>query len=312
MKRLPLKQKVAWLEVLVSKASALAALGLVTAAACSSNSKTMTIDEFCTTYAARECDRTATLCLVPEASCEAARKPLCLAWVTQTQTATRTFHPDKAGSCFDKIKATYEIDTIKPSDLAAQADTCNRVFSGDTKMYMACTVDYDCEDGFICSKGVCAKQVAKNPADQCSEAGSVCAAGTFCTNMPTTPAVFQCLPKKASGEACDAATPCKEDLRCVNGACAPRVKAGEVCTTNDDCPPTAPFCDPNVSPASCGAGLRFAAHSADCAQYGLGAAGTGGAGGSGATGGVGGHGGAGGAAAAGGSAGSSAGAGGAG
>jgi len=315
MKRLVLGQKLAWLEVYLSKAHALTTLALLAAAACSSNSKTMTTDEFCTTYAARECDRTAALCAVPEATCEAARKPLCTAWVAQMQSAARIFHPDKAGACFDKIKATYELDTIKPSDFAAQSDACNRVFSGDIKMYQACTVDYDCEDDFICSHNVCAKAVPKNSGDQCGEAGSVCASGTYCTSMPTTPTVSQCLPKKASGEPCDTTSVCKEDLHCVSGACASRVKAGEPCGSNDDCPPAAPYCDLSVPPASCSLGLRFASHAPACIPYGFGSAGTGGSGGgggSGATGGGGGHAGTGGAAGgAGGSAGNTAGAGGA-
>lgn len=251
---------------------------LASVASCGGKDTIVTTDEFCAQVAAAECDRTSTLCGVSAASCQAARKPICTGWVLATQSTTRAFHQGKIDSCISKIKAIYAKDSITPTDLAQKDDACNRVFSGDVGNFKACQVDYDCEDGYICSQGVCAKPLQKNANDQCSDFGSQCPVGYFCTTAMGLP-VKQCLPKKAAAETCDATTLCREDLRCVNGACAARVGIGTACVSNDDCAAAAPLCDPNLSPPKCQVGLRFATGAVDCNPFGGALSGTGGAGG---------------------------------
>jgi len=271
--------KIGFLGVVLSGAAVTGALALLASTpSCGGKETTVTTDEFCSQVAAAECERTSALCGVSAASCQAARKPICTGWVLATQSATRAFHQGKIDACISKIKAIYAKDSITPTDLAAKDDACNRVFSGDVENFKPCQVDYDCQDGYICSQNVCAKPLKKNANDQCSDFGSQCPVGFFCTTAPGVP-VKQCLPRKALMEPCVQTADCLEDLRCVNGACAARVGISTPCLSNDDCASSAPLCDPNLSPPKCQVGLRFATGAVDCNPFGGAATGTGGAGG---------------------------------
>jgi len=291
----------------------------------------LTVDGFCSQYAANECSRTAGLCGVVVTSCEAARKTLCLSMVAGWAHSPRYFHPNKASTCLAKLKSIYNKDTILPSDFAGVDDACQRVFSGDVQKDQDCASksDYECADTLICNPRtpmVCEMKVVKNANELCNNPGSVCQAGSFCTPTAAGSDVYKCLPKRGVNETCDVtdpinpASPCKEDLRCVAGKCVARLASGGACTSDDDCQATAPFCDRNLATPVCLTGLRFSPQGADCNAYGQslstgtgGTTGTGGGGGAAATGGVSGsagaggtnnNGGAGGTAAAGGSAGS--------
>jgi hypothetical protein len=267
-------------------------------------SKTLTADDFCSMKADAEC-QVAPTCVVPMADCTTKRKMVCQSFVAGIKDP-RVFVPANVGVCISKAQAVYKQQLIKPADMAALDDVCNYVFQGAVAALDACTTKYDCKDkSNICDKGHCAPQMVKGNNAQCSDFGAVCGSTQYCKMVA---AATMCVDKGGANDPCDPLNPCDDTkmFRCLAGTCAMQVAAGEACTTNADCLPAAPYCNPYAG-GKCSPGLTFSAGAASCNDFGgtgstTGVGGAGGAAGGGA--GAGGAGGAAGGADGGGSAGS--------
>lgn len=236
------------------------------------STKPLTEDDFCTQKAGKECKTIVDTCSASATDCQAARKQVCLDWVTSIKAVPgtpRKFTEANVGACLSKAESVYKQTLIKPADLAALDDVCEYVFQGDVAKLDACMVKYDCKDkSVLCDKGFCATKQVKPTNEQCSDYGAVCQPAQYCT---TVGAAKKCVDKKGTGEACDAANPCQDTLRCLNGACAPLLKSGDKCCTDSDCPSTgsdpAPYCNPYAG-FVCSTGLNFATHSPSCSAFG--------------------------------------------
>jgi hypothetical protein len=237
------------------------------------SAKPLTEDDFCTQKAGKECKTIVDTCSASAPDCQAARKKVCLNWVAAIKAVPgtpRMFTEANVGACLSKTEAVYKQTLIKPADLTALDDVCEYVFQGSVAKLDACMVKYDCKDrgATICDKGHCADQIVKGTGLQCSDYGAVCTAAQFCTMVDDAK---KCVDKKGTGVACDDATPCQDTLRCLNGTCAPLLKAGDKCCTNADCPSTgsapAPYCNPYAG-FVCSNGLNFATHSPSCSAFG--------------------------------------------
>jgi hypothetical protein len=244
---------------------AVSGLVAVTLVACSSSSeKYASTDGFCAALADEEC-QIAGACAVPKDSCTAARKARCTAGAASVA-ANRKYTPGNAQACIDKAHTYYAATHVPltPEETAEIDEACGKVFSGTVLKNATCASTFDCEGSLICDKGRCGdKTIVKNVSDGCANAGEVCDTGLFCAT--TTPNV--CIAKKKEGEACNADNPCLETLLC-NVTCSPRFTAGQACTSNDDCAPSAPYCDV-YSGKICDDGIRFApGQKTLCAEFG--------------------------------------------
>jgi hypothetical protein len=192
-----------------------------------------------------------------------------------TAGGTRSYTADNAQACIDAVNKIYTVGKVLLSDLignGSMGDTCERVFQGTSDKNKSCTSDYDCTNSRICSptapgssSRVCADKTDAALGDFCANPGSVCAAGSYCAVPTMVGVAAQCTAKAQTGQPCSATIPCVETLRCSAGTCVARVTAG-ACTTNDDCSPTAGYCDPNAGNI-CTVGLTFATGAADCKAY---------------------------------------------
>ncbi len=230
--------------------------------------KALTVDDFCGQKAEKECVVPVASCTADVDACKVARKKICKEWASAVQTADaqRVFVAANISTCVNKASSVYALPTIKPSDLAALDDTCEYVFQGAVKALSECMTKYDCADkNNICDKGNCAPKMSVGKDAQCANLGAVCGTGQYCA---TSGATFKCTDKVGSGNSC-ATAPCLETLRCSGGMCAALLTAGDVCTTDSDCPTTSPYCDPSAgAQPECTTGLRFATHSPSCAAFG--------------------------------------------
>jgi hypothetical protein len=253
------------------------------------SAKQMTVSDFCTQYAAAVCNFTSRCGQSPTLTdCEDAETTLCNANATSAQAAgVRAFTPANVAKCVNATTSMVKMTAaITPTVMSTTSDDCNYVFQGSVASGMPCTSKYDCKGGegsAICDKGVCAAPATKAAGAGCSDAGAICAAGSFCTKG--TNSFYTCVAKGAAGATCDAATPCLESLRCgADGKCTDRIAAGGTCTSNDDCVTAAPYCDVYAG-YICDTGLLFAPGSSSCTNFDKGTAppnvtGTGGSGGS--------------------------------
>ena len=271
---------------LIGTGLALAIVG-ATAGACSLKSSAPFPDvaSFCKAKATAECQVASTCGILHPDDCQTARVALCNKEATEAMASgTREYVQGNAQACIDLLNASNVYGGNNSKILFAQlegkgsvADVCGRVFSGHAAANEPCATAYDCADGNICSPVqpgsttlVCAPQVPKDKGSFCSDPGSTCAADTYCT-MPSQGGGYQCVAAKEEGQACDATTPCIGTERCASAGgsgqtCEARVGADESCATNDDCAPSAPYCDPFVGNL-CAAGLSFATLAPDCSSY---------------------------------------------
>jgi hypothetical protein len=238
------------------------------------------VASFCKARASAEC-QIASTCGVDPADCETTRVAACNAEATMAMASgTREYVQGNAQACIDVLNASNAYGGGSSKILFAQldgkgsiTDVCGRVFSGHAAANESCKTSYDCADGNICSPVqpgqptlVCAPQVAKDKGSFCADPGSTCATDTYCA-MPSQGGGFQCVAAKQEGQACDANNPCVSTERCSSSqTCEARVGADEPCTSNDDCEPSAPYCDPFVG-NTCAAGLSFANRAPDCSAY---------------------------------------------
>jgi hypothetical protein len=235
-------------------------------------SKPLTEDEFCTQKAGKECNKVVDSCSITSATdCQTARKKVCTDWIAAIKAVPgtpRIFTPANVGACLNKAGAVYAQTLIKPADLADLDDVCNYVFQGNVAKLSGttCMVNYDCKDrgATICDKGQCADKSVKPLNAQCSDFGAVCQPSQYCTMMGVA---MKCVDKIAKGGTCSAAIPCIDTLRCTGGMCEDKLKLNDPCCTDDDCPTTAPYCNPYAS-YECTNGLSFATHSPSCVPFG--------------------------------------------
>jgi hypothetical protein len=234
---------------------------------------------FCQQKAEAECvviDR----CLTQELDCVNQRRTLCMTFsMAAKASGSRTFKADNIGDCINQTRSTYsQAGAITPTQLGQVDRACNFVFQGDAAESEACVIDYDCANkNHVCDKGLCAARVMKNENELCGNPGEICNAGSECLMGAAT---YRCEPKVAVGMPCNNMTAsCLENLRCMAGMCVDRAGMGEECTSDEDCLPSAPYCNPSVF--RCSPGLSFAAGSASCADFGGGGGGLGGSGGGG-------------------------------
>ena len=144
-------------------------------------------------------------------------------------------------------------------------DVCNYVFQGKGKVNEdMCETKYDCADKVICDKSFCATQ--KSVTTTCGNPGDTCRTGNYCA--PNSSQVFVCMAKGDAGDMCDAATPCKETLRCAGGTCADRVAAGATCISQRRLRDLGAVTATRTRATKCDPGLSFAAGSPSCADYG--------------------------------------------
>jgi len=261
---------------------------------CGKSDTPPTIASFCEQKAAKECGTkdkgVAHDCGATVTACTTLRAAACTTIATQ-QSATHPLRPDAIANCLSKTDAAYSQPIITPALRAAADDACARVFSGMNKGQPTdplCTSTADCDAGLVCDRTVCAAPVAVAANAFCNNPGETCPASQYCTGVSPRQA---CTDKHGAGTACDASTPCLDTLRCVNSVCVERVGPRGACTSDADCSPSAPYCDPYDGNA-CFLGFAPASATNECAAFGGPTPGAG-AGGSGA-GGASGNGGAGG------------------
>jgi uncharacterized membrane protein YgcG len=229
--------------------------------------KPITLEEFCTQKADKECQAVAPKCGTPVDPCKIARKAVCMTFAADNTVAPRVFKPENTADCLNKTDQLYrKTAALTPADLAVVDDACKYVFQGNVKKDETCANNnkYECADRVICDKNLCADQQNIAGNQQCANAGAVCVAGFYCTMDGQ---VMRCLAKKMSTEACSATAPCLESLRCSGGTCMARLGAGMPCTSHDDCAsPGTPYCDPYAGNV-CDTGLLFAPGSASCTAF---------------------------------------------
>jgi hypothetical protein len=116
-----------------------------------------------------------------------------------------------------------DVDSDAKAD-AAEPDTSSDAKSvcGGTNGPCACTKTSDCSSDQECVAGAC--QASSTVCEYSSQCGS----SDVCVNG-------QCL------AACGEGTPCTTGFTCTNGACEP-APAQNTCTSNANCPSTAPDC----------------------------------------------------------------------
>ncbi|HEY4185281.1 MAG TPA: hypothetical protein VGP07_09440 [Polyangia bacterium] len=255
-------------------------LGLL-AASCGKSTPAPTIASFCAQKAEKECGSAtsgvAYSCGATVTACTTARAAVCTATAEAEESLTRPFRADAIGNCLNKTAAAYTAATITPDLTDAMNDACARVFSGSNKVLTTCASDYDCDTNLICDRTVCAKRVSVATDAPCNNPGETCPAAQFCGGVYPTQ---QCKAKAALAAACDVATPCLDNLRCLSGACMAKVGVRGACATDADCDASAPYCDAynghlcflGFTPASPGG-------TNECATFGGGTSGAGGAGG---------------------------------
>jgi hypothetical protein len=240
--------------------------------------------DYCNQRATAECAGIALQCSATTTACVALRTTACSTEVAAISASAlvRPFRPENIANCVNLSKAVYSKTKITPADLAPVDVACNRVFSGKAKATDACTSsDYECDGGLICDQvfHVCAKPVVVTGM-YCGNPGETCPTGMFCSSAAG--GTRQCVARAASGESCDASTPCSETLRCsaTTMKCIDKAAVAQSCTTNDDCAATAPYCDP-AGGNTCDVGFEPTRFNPQCADFGatVGATGAGGAGG---------------------------------
>lgn len=236
-------------------------LGALGTTGCGKSDSPPTITSFCAQKAEKECGTkdkgVAHDC--GSTVCNTVRAAACVTIATQ-QSMTHPLRADAIANCLSKTDAAYSQMTITPALRAAADDACARVFSGMNKGLAtdpACASTYDCDTGLICDRTICAAPVTVVANARCNNPGEMCPATQYCAGVYPQQI---CTDKKAAGTACDVSTPCLDTLRCVNALCVDRVGTRGACTTDADCAPTAPYCDPyngyecfsGFSPASAG------------------------------------------------------------
>jgi len=149
------------------------------------------------------------------------------------------------------------------------AATCSRVVVGTQSTNEPCTGDADCSGSLICaslpsgSGSVCASITPQDAGNFCGDPGDQCQGDSYCALQSN--GEWQCVSTLATGAACASSSMCGSSDHCdpATNTCQPRAGAGGVCSSDDDCASSAPYCD-TYPPAACTNGLTFARGSIDC------------------------------------------------
>jgi hypothetical protein len=244
----------------------------VVAAACTLSTPPppdQTVSEFCSDWAKAICQLSNGPCDFVEATCATYQTGVCMNNVNATLSGTRQYSQPNGKACIDALNSAYggSPSSIPASTLFALNATCGKAVVGNQGSDMACTDDTDCTGSLVCAPllggggSVCASVTLKDAGDICGDPGDECQGLSYCAPQPT--AAPLCVPTPATGEPCSATIPCGTLDRCVSGACEPRATLNEPCASNDDCAPSAPYCD-TYPPAACTTGLSFGRGSIDC------------------------------------------------
>jgi hypothetical protein len=194
--------------------------------------------DFCSAYAETLCKNLAAGCGTNEDNCKSRAQANCIA-----DAGTRPYRSGGAEECIDKTNEVFSKKTYSVADDEALDDVCARVFGGTVAKNAPCQADAECADKLICDKGVCADKTEKANGEACNNPGDTCGKEAYCGDQG---ALKFCIPKKKLGELCtEGSVPCLEELRCV-GSCKEKVRAGDPCDTDADCPVTTTpgYCDP--------------------------------------------------------------------
>jgi hypothetical protein len=265
---------------------ALAALLAPLAVACSAKSAAPFPDvtSFCASKAQAECQIATTCGFTSSTDCQTAREALCNQDANDAATSgshTRKYTQANAAACIGLVNSVYgnNATTIPFAELVGPGsvgDVCERVFSGVAGFNDPCQSSYDCADtSEICAPVlpgstalVCAKPTMIVAGALCQDPGDQCATDTYCA-MASANVGFTCTASLQEGQSC-ASAPCVSAQRCevtaTGQTCEPRVEANQPCTSNDDCAPEAPYCDPYVGNL-CEKGLSFATQAPDCKGF---------------------------------------------
>jgi hypothetical protein len=246
----------------------------VVAAACTLSTPPppdQTVSEFCSDWAKAICQLSNGPCDFVEATCATYQTGVCMNNVNATLSGTRQYSQPNGKACVDALNAAYgnSPSSISATTLFALNATCSKAVVGNEGSDMTCTDDTDCTGTLVCAPlsvgsangSVCAAVTLKDAGDICGDPGDECQGLSYCAPQPM--AAPLCVPTPATGGSCSATIPCGTSDRCVNNVCQARQLSGETCTTNDDCDPSAPYCD-TYAPAACTNVLTFARGSIDC------------------------------------------------
>jgi len=258
---------------------------------------------FCAAKAAAYCQSTGVLeqCGVSQDACVTAQTSTCKMTAAQaTSSGTRAYESANAPACISAVAAAFTPSspgslTVFYSTLQDLAETCDLdVFPGSVPLMGACKTDDDCAQsspadggipGVVCSPVSpgsktlqCETSVGVATGAFCENPGSVCTdRGTYCVNGKNG---YTCEPGATMGKVCTTLNGCSAAFACkipageAKGTCVAPASRGSECATDEECAPTAPYCDMNVVPAggkakgACEVGLSFAVGGDDCKAFG--------------------------------------------
>ncbi|MBV9946124.1 MAG: hypothetical protein JOZ69_04675, partial [Myxococcales bacterium] len=122
-----------------------AALGLASAPACSSNSgpKYPNLVSFCNGQASAECNQQVlAACGLPsQATCVTQRQAICVAAAPQGT----TYNPSAAEGCVNQVSSAYADAQLTLNESNAISSACAGVFDGPGDKDAACKTDQDCK-----------------------------------------------------------------------------------------------------------------------------------------------------------------------
>jgi hypothetical protein len=262
----------------LSIGSAVGALGVLVAVACSSSTPTppdSDVSTFCSDWAKAYC-QLATSCEFDPAACTTFQTGQCTSFAsTAAASGTRQYSQPNGKACIDALNSAYggNPTEISAAQLTSLNDECNRAFTGNVASDKSCTSDYDCANNLVCEPilggggNVCAAVNQKNLGDICGDPGDECQGDSYCA--PVAGAAPACIATPTTNSACSAAIPCGSTDHCIVAAgststtCQIRATLGQTCATSDDCAASAAYCD-TYPPAACVTGLTFGRGSIDC------------------------------------------------
>jgi hypothetical protein len=162
--------------------------------------------------------------------------------------AGKTYDFTKAEDCINKVGEAYKDAKVTKDEIKTYTDACTLLFSGTGVKDSACSADGDCKlsDGLRCVlstttsgqtdagalsvSGTCQVPKIVLGGDSCAAVDAMCTVGYHCG------ATKHCDVNGDTGEACSAALPCKQTLKCSDlGMCVAKLLDGSPCMIDDDC-----------------------------------------------------------------------------
>jgi hypothetical protein len=238
-----------------------------------------TASEFCTARAGNECSTAiVSACgLSSKGSCVNARTKTCMSSIPQGT----TYQPKKAEACLDVVKSVYATNTITAIALASLDPACTTaLFAGPGAARAPCMTDYDCDSakGLACvppppntsasdPMSQCFVPQAVAPGGDCSEPGTVCGMGTYCSSTGLT-----CVMDNQLNDPCSLPYyPCAAGLQC-NGVgpfatCGMAEVDGSACQADTAC--NSGLCDKATDQAdgTCASTVTLTSLDSMCADF---------------------------------------------